>query len=496
MSLSEKWVPMYWPCGPIEGTKLSTSNIGSAELNKTAEGWAQSPTLQLLKETPVNCLIVDWALGTEVDEAQQAALKPLIAAGRRLGLSFVGRVSAKARPEAAAASGRAAGLEAVLLSGSADQALDLPTILEFPRYSMDWDRATGIFCTTGNVWPGGNLPTMRGDTALGGPTGNPWVNSNGWFALLAQHLVPGKSLWLDIDLPDSSGMLPVEDYCLTIADSCVFGARWILSLDGKLRTALLNGDAQATNAWNRITQTVSFFERHAAWQAYHPMGVLGVVSDFRDRNAVMGGEVLNLLNRRQIQFVILDRGEALTTQLTGLKAILWVDEDAPSAEQHRQLLAFVEQGGLVVAFNYWGPPGLPSHTADWLFGYVIYDVGKGRIVVPTDGFTDPYQLARNTHVLVGREYDVARLYNTGTTAYYYTSIDPDRRRELVQIINYANHRAEYVTLWVNNKAPAARLLSPEAQTSAALAGSSSAGGTSFDLPTFSVNCAVELERVV
>ncbi len=496
MSLNPKWVPMNWPCGPMEAARLDSSTSGSAELNKAADGWAQPSALQLLKDTPINCLIVDWASGGDEDEAQQTALKPLMDAGRRLGLSFVGRVSAKANGAAAAAAGRAAGLDAVLLEGPASHALELPAILEFPRYSMDWDGATEIFCATGNVWPGGNLPTMRGDTGLGGPTGNPWVNSNGWFALLAQHMVAKKSLWLDIDLPDSPGMLPVEDYCLTIADSCVFGARWILSLDVNLRMGMLNGDAQAMNTWKRIAQAVSFFERHAAWQGYQPMGVLGVVSDFRDRNAYKGGEVLNLLNRRQIQFVILDRGDALTTQLTGLKAILWVDEEAPSAEQHRQLLAFVEQGGLVVAPTYWGPAGLSSHTADWLFDYGIYDLGKGRIAVPTSGYTDPYELARNTHVLVGREYDLARLYNTGTTAYYYTSIDPDRRRELVQIVNYENRPAKYVTLWVNSKAPAARLLSSDAQTPAAIEGTAASGGTSFDLPTFSVNCAVEIERLV
>jgi hypothetical protein len=496
MSLNEKWVPMYWPCGPIEAAKLDASETGSAELEKTAEGWALPSTLQLLKDTPVNCLVVDWASGGDQDEAQQRALAPLVDAGRKLGLSFVGKVAAKASQVAAVAAARRAGLEAVILGGPPGQALDLPAILEFPRFSMNWDSATGIFCATGNVWPGGNLPTMRGDTALAGPTGNPWVNSNGWFALLSQKLAPGKSLWLDIDPPGSSGMLAVEDYCLTIADSRVYGARWILSLDGALRAALLARDAQALNAWKRIAQSVSFFERHAAWSAYRPMAVLGVISDFRDQKAFMGGEVLNLLSRRQIQYVILDRREALTAQLAGLKAILWVDEAAPGPDQHRQLLAFVQQGGLVVAPSYWGPPGLASHTEDWLFGFVVYSLGKGRIAVATGGFTDPYQLARNTHVLVGREYDVSRLYNTGTTAYFYTSIDPDRRRELVQILNYANHPAKYVTLWVSDKAPAARLLTPDAQTPAALEGIAAVGGTNFDLPAFAVNCAVEFERLV
>jgi hypothetical protein len=493
MALNAKWAPMNWPCGPMEVARLSASS-GSAELRKTAAAWALPSTLQLLKDTPFNCLVVDWASGGDEDEAQQKALQPLIDAGRALGLSYVGRVTAKASQAAAVAAAHRAGLEAVILEGPVSHTFEPPAIVTCPRYSMDWNGATDIFCATGNVWPGGNLPTMRGDTALGGPTGNPWVNSNGWFALLSQKLAAGKSLWLDIDLP--GGALGAEDYCLAIADSRVFGAHWVLSLDGNLRRGLLNADAQATSAWHRITETVSFFERHPNWQAYQPMGVLGVVSDFRNPKAYKGGEVLNLLNRRQIQFVILDRADALSTQLTGLKAILWVDEEPPSTEQHRELLAFVEQGGLVMAPGYWGPPGLSSHTEDWLFDYVIYDLGKGRIAVASGGFTDPYQLARNAHVLMGRENDVARLYNTGTTAYYYTSIDPERRRVLVQIVNYAVRPAEYVALWVNSKARQGRLWSPDAHPPAPLTGIAAGSGTQFDLPTFAVNCGVEFERAV
>ena len=92
MSLNAKWVPMRWPCGPIEAARISKSSPAASELRKTVEGWTQPSALQLVRGTPINCLVVDWASGTADDEAQQAALRPLIAAGRELGLSFVGKV--------------------------------------------------------------------------------------------------------------------------------------------------------------------------------------------------------------------------------------------------------------------------------------------------------------------------------------------------------------------------------------------------------------------
>ena len=477
----------------MEVARAAASSSASPAWKKAAQGWAQPSALQLLKGAPVNCLIVEWASGTAVDQAQQQALQPLIAAGRALGLGFVGRISPQANLAESAAAAKAAGLEAVLLQGAGTH-LDLPAILEFPRDGIDWSSTTGIYSTTGNVWPEMNLPTMNGNTALGGPTGDPWVNSNGWFSLLARRMAPANSLWLSIDLPDAPAMLPVEKYCLAVADSRVYGARWILSLDPHMRAALLDGDAPALDAWKRIGDTLSFFERHAAWQTYEPMGVLAVISDFTGQNAFMAGETLNLLNRHQTQFVILDRRNALSGPITRLKAVLWMDGEEPGAEQNRNLVAFIQRGGLVVAPKYWGPPGIEPIHYDWLFGYDIYNLGQGRIVVASGGFSDPYQLAIDAHLLLGRENDLARLYNPKATNFY-TSIGPEGK-ELVQILNYSTRPANYVALWIGARAPGAKLLSPNLQASQSLPGISASGGTSFDLPTVSVSCAVEIERTV
>jgi hypothetical protein len=498
MTLNAKWVPMKWPCGPLEIARLNKFNIGDAELKETVEAWIQPSALELLRETPVNCLLVDWASGAAEDGAQQLALRPLIHAGRQLGLSFVGNVSAKENLAAVVAAGRAAGLEAVILQGSGIQTLDLPFILQFPSDNIEWDVTTATFSVIGSVWPKANLQAldenMDGDTASAGPTGNPWADSNGWLTLLARQMASGKVLWLDIDPPDSTDMLSAKDYCLAIADSRVYGSRWVISLESRMRTALLKRDRSAMDAWTRICETLSFFEDHAECDAYEPMGVLAVVSDFRGQNAYTSGEVLNLLDRRQIQFAVIDRMQPLPSPKDWQKGILWMDDEPPTSGQKNQLLAFVQQGGLVIAAKYWGPSGVAPYKEDWLYGYNIYNVAKGRIVVAEGGLPDPYQLSRDAHLLVSRKNDFVRLYNPGTTKYY-SCIDLDRFKQVVQILNYSTEDASYVTLWVNTKARSARLWRPKSESSLPMAVDSANGSSNFDLPSFSVNCAVEIERL-
>ena len=230
---------------------------------------------------------------------------------------------------------------------------------------------------------------MNGDTALAGPTGVPWVNSNAWFSLLARELAPGKTLWLDFDPPAGSNLLHPAAYALAVADSHAYGSRWIISLDDKLRAALLKGNVQAKSVWQKLCEAAAFFEEHKEWQASKSQGILVIVSDFRGDNAYLSGEVLNLLNRRQVQFRIIERAKSQPA-LEGLKAILWLDNEKPSAERHAALLAFVERGGLVIAAAYWGTPEVTPTKKDPSLRYRLYNVGKGQIAVADDEFQDPY----------------------------------------------------------------------------------------------------------
>jgi len=493
MNVDRDWVPMKWPCGPLEIARRNKSGSTDADVKETLEAWARPSALELLKGTPINCLIVDWADGRPEDSAQQQALKPLLEAGRRMRLSFVAKIALKEDTGVSVAAARAAGISAVMLGDASGQSFELPAMRQFPRDKAAWETASTIFSATENVWPGLNLETMNGDTALAGPTGIPWVNSNAWFSLLARELAPGKTLWLDFDPPAASTALPPAAYALAVADSHAYGSRWIISLDDKLRVALAKGNSQALSVWARLCEAVAFFEGHRAWQAFKAQGILAIISDFRGDNAYLSGEVLNLLNRRQVQFRIIERARSLPT-LAGLKAILWLDNEAPSAEQHAQLLGFVQQGGLVIAAAYWGAPDVPPNKKDPSLLYKLYNLGKGQIAVAEEGFQDPYQVAVDTHLLVSRRNDLVRLYNPETTNCHYSveSESPHKGKRLVQVLNYSSEPAAYVTLWVNERVEPARFwqFGAEART---LPGRPASPGTDFDLPPLSVYCALEFE---
>ena len=237
---------MKWPCGPLALAQRSKEKAPDADVKDTLEAWAKPETLDILKGTPVNCLVVDWAAGAPEDAAQQEALKSLIEAGRSKGISFIARISAK-DSAAAAASAKAAGCVAVLISEPTGQALELPAIVQTARDKVDWDKMTPTFCATDNEWPGVKADNTNGDTAVAGPTGVPWVNSNAWFSLLAGRMAPGKTVWLDFDPPEESTLAHPANYPLAVADSEVYWSRWIISLDDKLRAGLAERRSQATD---------------------------------------------------------------------------------------------------------------------------------------------------------------------------------------------------------------------------------------------------------
>jgi hypothetical protein len=494
MSLNPKWVPMKWPCGPREIEQLKNDEHEGMEFQNTAKRWADPSSLRLLKDSPINCLVLDWASGTPVDQDQQSALKPLIQAGHRLNLSFIGRISTEQNLESIVEAGRAAGLDAIILEKPAGRDLALPAIVPFPNDGMEWNLLTGIYRGMGAIWPGAGLQTnSENSAATGGPTGTPSVSSNGWFSLLSREIAPEKIPWLDVDPPESSNILPAEEYCRTIADCRVYGSHWIVALDFWLWQTLLNEEPHAVETWAQITREIAFFERHAGWEAYKPLGVLAVVSDFAGLNAISSGEVLDFLNRSQVQFLAVDRLRMKAPPGNGLKGIIWMDDVDPSAEQHEQLIHFVQQGGLVIAGKYWGPSGVIPSQEDWIPAYSIYSLDKGKIVVANNGILDPYDLSNYAHLLIGHRNDFARVFNPGMTNCY-CSLHPDGYKQIVQLVNYGPKPTEYMSLWVNARAKSGTLISPESTST--LECFSADGGTEFHIPKLTVNCTIEIERLV
>lgn len=357
---------------------------------------------------------------------------------------------------------------------------------------QDAEGAVSILSET--VWP--SVKTgRRGESADSGPTGAPWVDANGWSIQLARAKTPDKPVWVDAT-PPADQVLNDGAYVLAVAEPAMFGARWVASLDDAFAGKLAAGDAAAARRWSTMMDAVRFFEEHRAWGALETCSALGVMSDFAGDNEFMSREILNLASRQGLSYRVLPKETAARADLSGLQAILYVDEQGPPAAQAGILERFVRQGGLAIArrlapFAAW--TGQPVSAP--IPGYEMRTVGKGRLAVAAAAWEDPWVVAQETRMLMGRRGETLRLYNAGITAANYTR-SKDGASGVIHLLNYTMRPPQHaIAAAPAHRYGSARALSPGAPKPTPL--SIAKRDTGFDeipVPSFTIYTAIELGR--
>ena len=139
MTPLQNLAPLRWPSGPLEMAKREKTEGFDAAIRQTLELWHEPEALEVLKDTPIDCIVIGWAAGLPEDAAQQGSASRLLEAARRRNLAVVGWVEGAADPRAAMAAAKTAGLAAVAMAnftGSADlPVIAWPTVPAFPRCS-------------------------------------------------------------------------------------------------------------------------------------------------------------------------------------------------------------------------------------------------------------------------------------------------------------------------------------------------------------------------
>ena len=457
MADMQKWVPMRWQ-------------------------WDDPALLAILDQTPVNCLVVDWTAG------RQQALAPLIAKGKAAGLAFVGMVTGGDQA-ALFASARAAGLDAVIAEGAAPGA-PLPVLPLCERAKAPWQSSSPILAIKDNVWPGVAL-AQGGADAESGPTASPWIDSNAWFLRLAGVRAPSKTCWLLFEPPGPAEVVVAERYARAVADAGSCGGRWVVSLDQSLRAGLAAKEPRAAETWKTLVSALAFFEAHRGWTALEPQGVVGVISDFTGPNEMVGNELLNLIGRRNLPYRIIEKSSAEAASLAGFKALVAVDEEAPPAALQRKLLAFVEQGGVLQASQSWKSAGGVATGQDHP-RIEIRQLGKGKLAITKSDAPDPYMVARDIHVLLGRAEDLTRYYNIEAFISSYAA-SRDGKRALFQATNFSQRMSDdRVSIWFRSRYRAAQLwtIGSAAASSAVLQPEN--GGVLVQVPGMKTYAAIEL----
>ncbi|MCX6627317.1 MAG: hypothetical protein NTW28_06780 [Candidatus Solibacter sp.] len=354
----------------------------SVELNpmRWPGNWKDASALAFLNETPINCLV-----------AEKGAL-----------------------PESVAARAKEKGLTVV------DPAAP----------------PAGIFIAEG-VWPG---VQAQETSTTAGPTGNPWVDSNGWKVRLEQARHPAARVWVDAR---PKGQVFPDAYQTALADSAVYGGRWIVSLDDQIAAAMAQGKAGAVAAWKKIAAAARFFEDRKAWSAYTSEAVVGIMSDFTGDNEFMGGELLNLVARTNQQYRVILKNKLSPASFANLKAVIYGDATAPTPAVKNNIMAFVQGGGLLITNPKWGiAPGMRASNQD-NERYVWRTSGKGRIAFAKTEFDDPWVIAQESVLLISHRHDLLRFWNGGAVGSYFT-MAPDRKRALVHMLFYADRGPDEV----------------------------------------------------
>lgn len=454
----ENAVPMRWPSGPLEAARREKGGEFGARARQAVERWYAPSALEILKDTPVDTIVIPWAAGLAADAEQWRSAAPLVEAARRKGLAVVGWVEGTADHRQALAAAHSAGLVAVAMrdfKGSAE----LPVIPWSERDDVPWDSAAPAVAVAGNVWPGVN-PSQGGGGADAGPTALPWLDSNGWWIQMARARL-GAPLWMVFDPPGKGTIFSAQRYVSAVTDSEIAGARWLISLDDDLRASLAEGAAPALDAWKKIGAAAGFFREHAAWRSYRSLGLVGVISDFHGPNLEMSGEILNLMARRDLLFRVIWRSQIAAGRLAGLKAVVYADTGAPDAALRQNLTQFVEQGGLLVTGPEWGvrgkaeQPGFPTQ-------FDVRSLGKGRLAVAREALSDPYQVAVDAQFLLSHRYDLVKIYNAPSSGCTRLTGSADGARALLQCVSYAEGGRGFGyglrTIWVRDRFANARIL--------------------------------------
>ena len=488
MSKPEAWVPFRWQSGPLETALLKAPSAEAAAVHRS---WNDPATLNLLKGSPINCIVVTWAGGRPEDGAQQESLKPLIAAAHAQGLAVAGRISGDV--PAGFVSAKDAALDAVI-ADRVPEARDLPVVAATKIDDFNPAGDTSVIALAELPWPQiPNKPQGGSGGENAGPTGNPWIDSNGWAVQLCRASAPERTPWVLAEPPLENRVLSAESYLLAVADAYAAGARWPVALDRDLRGQLAAGDQRALKTWQRIVDAISFFEpRRTQILAQRTIARLGVCSDFRGDNAYLSTEFLNLASRRWLPYRILEQSKTSPASLEGLKGVIWIDDKAPRTELAKTLAHFASTGGLLIL------PASVAHFADGLKpfrqrdpAYSIYTKGDGRVAVARQLWGDPFALAAEAHMLLSRRYDVLRLFNAGLSAAWYTE---GGSRDLVQIVNFVGRTWGHPTsVYVARTYRAARYYALDAPAGKPMDVIPRDNGIELKIPSFKVYAAVELE---
>ena len=401
-------------------------------------------SLDLLKDTPINCLLLEpdqWSAGF----SEQATRHGIVTLG-------VVRPGGDAREAARTAIGNK--LAGIVLEGDfpasvAEQVRDTlagskaPVIEMLPRRSLRFEGVKEIAGTYQAVWPG--IQVQDSGATRAGPTGSPWINTNTGFLLFARASTDAP-IWIG-NLPPQDRVLPAESYLHAICDAGVLGARWVLALDQDFRRRLLRREEQALKDWKRIALHLEYFETHKEWRTLPSHGRLAVLQD-ADSGALLSGSILDMIAAKRTPLRVVPRRRLNEDALRGSTMVLNLEPELLTPRQKEALGKFTSAGNTLLT----SPPQFkpPLLHGDQI---TVDEKEVGRI-------EDLYQGINSAiwHANFGlRLFNVASMLSNVLAG-------SGGKDLILHLVNYSGYPVENITVRFPGNLRRAKMMTPEGST--------------------------------
>ena len=453
----ERLVPIRWTGGPLElAWRIHTKTLPTdTSVRDAVARWYESATLNLVQDSPVNCLLVTWSAPADgaIVAEQQQLVKAYAEAAHKRGLAVLGLVYAAGDASKIAADAAKASLDGLVLDG--DFRSEFPAalrraagsllIIEIAKDTAAWRWKPASIVAVAGVPPSGRNLSELG--IRGAPSSQPWIESNIWLVRSFDILSPSRPVWISSQFESPSA----NDYARAVADAAAAGGRWIIWLDDALRAKLRAQEPSALETWRRLSSYLRFAESHASWRGRVPYGNVGIMLDPTSPQPDRVDEYLKLATRRQVPYQLISRSELNAAALAKLRAIVATELDPHSATEYKLLQDFAENGGRIFVGPSWG-------SAPKTEPYLELPTGKGSVIVYKD--PDPEAVARDLKEMLSDD-DLGLVPFNVPSAITSVSGGTSGQALLVHIVNYFDHAVESITLRAAGKFRSARMETPE-----------------------------------
>ncbi len=399
--------------------------------------WTDVKSLDLLADSPVNCLLLKSYPADFIEASSGRGLVTLavispggdtVALARKaLESKVTGIVLEGDFPEGAAASVR----EAV---GGA------PVIELTARNRMPLGSTAPIIGTYQGLWPG--LSVLDDGAKKAGPSGSAWIDTNTGF-IRAVRAWGNSALWIANEPPKAT-VVTGERYLQVIADAAISGARWVLSLDSDYSGRLMKRDSAALRDWKQMGTLLRYFEQHPEWRRMQEYGQLAIVQD-PAKGGLLSGGILDMIAVKHTPVRPIPRQHLSAEALNGTTMAVDVDADSLTPEQKEILRNFARHGGTLLT----GPPGWKDQAPN-----------GDRITLDKQELDRLNDIWHDVNSMVGRKNLGVRLFNVSSMLSNVLST-ADGKSEVVHLVNYSDYPVENVTVHFLGDYKRATLTTPE-----------------------------------